>query len=349
MSAAAELAAGGGLLVVGLAGPAPTPAETAVLERLQPFGVILFRRNLAPAAGGRRLAALTAALRRAAPRTLVFTDAEGGRVDRLAGLVGPAPAGERLAAASPRLARRAGLWVGHALRLYGLDADFAPVVDLDRGRRGNALDGRCLGRRPRPVIARARAFLAGLHAAGVGGCLKHFPGLGGAGEDTHLEGSRVELGAAELVRDLVPFGALGAAAGAVMAAHAAYPALDPEALPASLSPAILGPLLRRRLSFRGVVFADDLEMHALDRFGGLPQRAAAALGAGCDALPLCSRLDAAEAVAARLAAPALAARRRAAGERLATYRRRLLARRPAPRWRRATVRRSLAAVTHAAG
>ena len=117
------------------------------------------------------------------------------------------------------------------------------------------------------MIARGRAFLRGLHAAGVGGCLKHFPGLGGAGEDTHFRGSEIELGKRGLERDLEPFRALLPLAGAVLISHAIYPALDASGRPATLAPAIATGLLRRGLRFRGVALSDDLEMKALAHLG----------------------------------------------------------------------------------
>jgi beta-N-acetylhexosaminidase len=323
-----DRASGGGLLVVGIGGPRLEPGERRLLGRLAPYGVILFARNVETAA---QLAGLTADLRRAAPGALLFVDAEGGRVDRLRGVVGPAPSGAALAASPPALAARAGRWIGAALRAFDLDATYAPVVDLDRGATGNALDGRCFGARPRPVIARARAFLRGLHAAGAGGCLKHYPGLGGAAEDTHHRGSTGTLTLEELEDDLAPFAALGEAAGAVMVGHADYPALDPSRRPATLSAEISGRLLRGRLGFGGVAFSDDLEMKALAPWGGMPELAAQSLAAGCDAVLVCSRLEEAPAVADRLSSPPLAAARRRALTRLAGYRDHLAAHRRAAR------------------
>ena len=335
----ATMSDAGGLLVVGVSGLSLTVAERELLAALAPFGVILFARNVETPG---QLAALVAEIRRAAPGTLLFIDAEGGRVDRLRRVVGAAPPAAALAASPPALALRAGRWIGHALRAFDLDVTFAPVVDLDRGLTGNALDGRTLGSRPRAVAARARAFLGGLHGAGAGGCVKHFPGLGGAAEDTHFEGSRVALSRDELERDLAPFRALAATAGAVMLAHAAYPAFDPSSRPASLSAAIAGRLLRDDLGFTGVAFSDDLEMHALDRWGGLPERAEATLAAGCDALLVCSRLAEAPEVAACLASRRLGSRRRQALARLAGYREHLKGlRRGSRRLSLATVRRRL--------
>lgn len=335
----------GELLAVGLPGPELDRGGRRLLETLQPGGVILFARNLRSAP---QLRELVAQVRRAAPEALLYLDAEGGRVDRLREILGPAPAGAGLAARAPRLAERAGRWVGHGLAHFGFDVDLAPVVDLDRGRGDNALDGRYLGTTPRAVAARARAFLQGLHGAGVGGCLKHFPGLGGAGEDTHHRGSVVPLAAAELERDLAPFARIAVVAGAVMVAHAAYPALDPPAgaeppRPATLSPPVLQDLLRRRLGFSGPAFSDDLDMHALDPWGDLPQRAEAAFAAGCDLLFLCQTPEAAPAVAERLARPVLARRRQEAFRRLDAYRRHLAGlRRHRGRFGEETIRRRLA-------
>lgn len=316
------------LLIVGVAGKELAAGEEALLREVRPGGVILFTRNVE---SPEQLSALVLAIRRAAPGALLYSDSEGGRVDRLAGLVGPAPAGAALARAEPELARRAGRAVGESLRLFGFDVDFAPVVDLDRGQAGNAMDARYLGSSPEEVIPRARAFVEGLHAAGAGGCLKHFPGLGPSRGDTHFETGLVEAEAAELEADLEPFARLGELAGSVMVAHAVYPALDPERRPASLSATVARDLLRGRLGFRGVAVSDDLEMQALDPWGDLKERAEAALAAGCDLLPVCHTLEAAPEIAEHLARPELQERVQEARARLTAYRRHLEALgRPAP-------------------
>jgi beta-N-acetylhexosaminidase len=251
-------------------------------------------------------------------------DAEGGRVDRLRDVVGPAPAASFLASKSPSYSLQAGNWVAQSLRLFDLDVDFAPVVDLDRGLESNALDGRYLGKTPKEIIPRAQAFLRGLHSGGAGGCIKHFPGLGGAGEDTHYHMSAVYLPAEELRPDLEPFAALSRLAGAVMVGHALYPAYDSSMRPATLSPVILGGLLRGRLGFDGLAFSDDMEMKALDEWGDLPERCEAAFASGCDVLLLCHTLEALPDIVDRLAHPSLEGRVAEANLRLDTYRQRLL-------------------------
>lgn len=347
-SSPAPLAAAPGpseLLIVGLSGPRLEPATAALLASLRPGGVILFGRNLESV---EQLGELIAEIRRAAPEALLYSDSEGGRVDRLAPFVGPAPAAQALAGAAAEVARDAGRWIGESLRRLGYDVDFAPVVDLDRGMEENALDGRYFGRSAEEVTARGGAFLAGLHAAGIGGCLKHFPGLGPSRGDTHFSAGLVEASARELAEDLAPFAALGEEAGMVMVAHATYPALDPEKRPASLSAPVAGRLLRERLGFTGVAVADDLEMNALEPWGSLADRAEAALVAGCDLFPVCHTLEEVPAVVERLGRTALRARVEESRARLARYRRSLAARAPAgPPPDLATVRTRLAAL-HAA-
>jgi beta-N-acetylhexosaminidase len=121
----------------------------------------------------------------------------------------------------------------------------------------------------------------------VGGCLKHFPGLGRARFDTHRTLPVLPDDPEELAKDLEPFRELHELAGAVMVSHAA----GAGASPASLDAGVATHLLRDVTGFRGVTFSDDLEMGALARFGGLPERSAAALRAGCDLLFVCSRLE----------------------------------------------------------
>jgi beta-N-acetylhexosaminidase len=332
---------GGGALFVGFEGPELRRGERRLLARLAPAGVVLLPRNIVHA---EQLAALVAELRRLCPGAILALDAEGGRVDRLRGVVGPSPAAAVLARCRSQMALRAGRWVGEALRAFDFDLDLAPVVDLDRGAQANALDGRCFGPNPRAVRARAGAFLSGLHRAGMGGCLKHFPGLGGADADTHEGPAWIPLPRRELTRDLAPFVALAPAADAVLLGHALYPRLVADLLPATLSPAIGRELLRGRLKFRGAALSDDLEMAALAAYGDLPELGERSLLAGCDGLLLCRRLEEAPSVAKRLARPRLARRLRQAETRLAALRRALARHRRqagAPR-SKAEIRRRLA-------
>jgi beta-N-acetylhexosaminidase len=271
------------LFAVGIAGPALEPAEREVLATHPPRGVILFRRNIED---GERLMALVDELRALGVRHL-FLDQEGGPVDRLSDVLGAAPSLRRAARAAS--ARRAGAAAGAALATFGFDVDLAPVVDRAvEGAGALVLGERSASANPDEIIRAAGEFLDGLHGAGVGGCLKHFPGLGRAAVDSHRSLPIVPHDAGEEALDLAPFRALMERAKAVMISHAA----GPDGVPASLSRARATVLLRGGLGFGGAAFSDDLEMGALDAFGGMPERCARASEAGCDLLFVCRRIQA---------------------------------------------------------
>jgi beta-N-acetylhexosaminidase len=298
------------LFGVGVEGPTLTPREREILHAHPPFGAILFRRNI-EAAG--QLADLIANLRDLGAR-YVFVDQEGGPVDRLRDLLAPAPSLARAAWAGA--ARKAGELAGEALARLGFDVDLAPVVDRAVPGAGAAVLGeRSASAEPGPVIDAAGGFLAGLHARGIAGCLKHFPGLGRARFDTHQKLPVIESDPHQLALDLAPFDALMGEARAIMVSHAAAE----DGLPASLAPAWATTQLREILGFEGAAFSDDLEMGALDAFGGLPERSVRAALAGCDLLFVCRRLEEYPACVDAVERQVPAGRRAEAAERLETY------------------------------
>jgi beta-N-acetylhexosaminidase len=311
---------GGSVLFLGIEGRALTGDESRLLRRVKPAGIVLVTRNIAEEG---ELRQLIADLRAAVPQAILCLDAEGGRVDRLRSVVAPAPAAAALAHCPPATARRTGRLLGQALRTFDFDLDFAPVVDLDHGITGNALDARTFGTGPRQVTARAKAVVQGLHEGGVGACIKHFPGLGRATADTHLKGAHIRATRAELTRDLTPFTELFPDCESAMVGHAIYPGWGEEEWPASLSPTIATTLLRNRSGFRGALFSDDLEMGALAEFGALPELGVRALAAGCDGLLFCRRIEAAAEIAGALARKAVRPRLEAAARRVARLRRQI--------------------------
>ncbi|HEX4441390.1 MAG TPA: glycoside hydrolase family 3 N-terminal domain-containing protein, partial [Thermoanaerobaculia bacterium] len=240
----------GGLFGVGVGGASLTPSERRILAEDPPFGVILFRRNIEAPDQVRELVASVRAL----GTRLVFVDQEGGPVDRLRDLLGPSPSFARAAAAGQ--ARGAGALAGAALAALGIDVDLAPVVDRAMpGAGASVLGERSPSADAGDVVRAAAEFLDGLHGEGVGGCLKHFPGLGRARLDSHLELPVVPEDRHQEALDLAPFDALMPVARAVMISHAA----DPNGVPATLSYERATVMLRDRLTFEGAAFSDDLE------------------------------------------------------------------------------------------
>ena len=289
-----------GPVMTGIAGSELDRVESEVLRHPGVGGVILFSRNYRCRRQLRVLCDAIHALRQ--PPLLIAVDHEGGRVQRFRDGFSALPAAARygrLHDRDPGLARsiaRAGGWVmAVELRAAGVDFSFAPVLDLGRGASA-AIGDRAFHRDPDVVTTLARAFLAGMRDAEVGGIGKHFPGHGGVAVDSH-HALPVDRRSYEdlLLSDLVPFERLAASELAgVMPAHVVFECLDDR--PAGFSRRWIGDVLRGGLGFEGVVFSDDLDMAAAAVGGDHVDRARAALEAGCDMVLVCNDWPAAVAV-----------------------------------------------------
>src|SRR5918993_3322611 len=197
------------MLVIGVAGTELTAQERDWLQHDACAGVILFSRNFASKA---QVAELSQAIRAAAPRPqLICVDQEGGRVQRFREGYSALPSLEGFgrmyasdAAAALELAQEHAWLMASEIRATGVDLSFAPVVDLGRGNR--AIGDRAFHAEPDVVAAFTRAYVAGMHAAGMGATLKHFPGHGSVLEDTHFDDA-VDPRPLDEIRalDLVPF------------------------------------------------------------------------------------------------------------------------------------------------
>ena len=278
------------MLVIGIAGTELTPQERDWLQHDACAGVILFKRNFASKA---QVAELSAAIREAAPRPqLVCVDQEGGRVQRFQDGYSALPSLDgfgRLYAKDPgaalTLAEEHAWLMASEIRATGVDLSFAPVVDVGHGNL--AIGDRAFSEEPQVVAAFTRAYVRGMHSAGMAATLKHFPGHGTVREDTHFDNAVDDrpLGTIR-AHDLVPFVAgIEAGADAVMLAHVVYPQVAPE--PAGYSPFWINDILRREMGFRGVVFSDDIGMAAAFSAGGIKARVDAHLDAGCDVVLVC--------------------------------------------------------------
>lgn len=250
------------------------------VARLGVGGVFLAASNVGDEA---QVKALVSGLRAQAPRPLVVaTDAESGRVSVLRAVVGGGPSPRRLAAQdSPADVRRFARALGDRLQGLGVDLDLAPVLDLDDAASGGVIGDRSFSGDPDRAAAYGLAFKDGLADAGVGSAVKHFPGQGRSGADTHQRSVRVSTALADVVgRDLVPFQRLiDAGAPVVMLNHLDYAHLDGD-LPASLSPAAYA--LLRSTGFRGVAMTDSLGMGAVNSRWDFPEAAVRAITAGAD-------------------------------------------------------------------
>lgn len=289
-----------GPLMVDVADTALSAEDRDLLCHPLVGGVILFTRNYADPDQVQTLVREIHALR--APPLLVAVDQEGGRVQRFRDgftLLPPAQVYGHIWDRDSKEAARVtelGAWLMAAeLRAVGVDLSFAPVVDLDFGA-SSVIGDRALHKEPEAVAELARAWLLGMRRAGMAACAKHFPGHGFVAGDSHhmlpVDGRPLmEL----RERDLVPYARLlRLDLPSVMMAHVVYDRVD--ALPASLSRRWIGDELRGRMGFQGAIFCDDLSMRGAEKAGAYLDRAVAALGAGCDMLPVCNSRPGVEAI-----------------------------------------------------
>ncbi|HFD80321.1 MAG TPA: beta-N-acetylhexosaminidase [Gammaproteobacteria bacterium] len=294
-----------GPVMVDLQGLELQPEERELLQHPAVGGVILFSRNYE---SPQQLLALSEAihgLRR--PPLLIAVDQEGGRVQRFrddfvrlppAGRFGELYDSDRVRAL--KLAQAAGWLMASEVLSVGVDLSFAPVLDLDLGVSA-VIGDRAFHRRPEVVAELAQAWQRGMHEAGMASVGKHFPGHGGVAPDSHHELPQDDRSLADLeLADLIPFERLVPnGLNGVMVAHVLYPQLDRQ--PAGFSQRWLGGVLRQSLGFQGAVFSDDLSMGGAAWAGDYPQRATAALEAGCDMVLVCNQPERAAEVVESLA------------------------------------------------
>lgn len=270
-----------GATIFGCSGTALTAGERAFYREADPFGFILFARNVDSPDQLRRL---TAGLRDAVGRDApILVDQEGGRVQRLRS---PhwrewLPPLDQVQAAGPLagqvMALRSRLMAAE-LRSVGIDANCAPCADLALPETHPFLKNRCYGSDPVRVAEIARAVADGLLAGGVLPVIKHLPGHGRSTADTHHDLPTVTV-SAETLRDtdFAPFRALNDLPMA-MTAHIVFAAHDPDH-PATQSAEMIR-VIRDEIGFSGLLMTDDLNMQALA--GSLSDRTAASIAAGCD-------------------------------------------------------------------
>jgi beta-N-acetylhexosaminidase len=277
--------------IAGLSGPSLSPAERAFFARTQPWGFILFRRNIENRA---QVAALTAALRDAVGRHApILIDQEGGRVQRMRPPEWPAyPAGRWFGQVNDPLKRTALVRLGarlmaHDLREVGVDVDCLPVLDVPVAGAHDVIGDRAYAHDPDEVARLGRAACEGMLAGAVLPVIKHMPGHGRATADSHLALPRVGAGRDALEgHDFRPFRHL-ADMPLAMTAHVVFEALDTRN-PATTSKTVFREVIRGHIGYDGLVMTDDLSMKALS--GDFGQRARRAYAAGCDMILHCSGL-----------------------------------------------------------
>lgn len=273
--------------IFGCDGPALTGAERVFFAKANPFGFILFDRNLETRD---QILALTQDLRDAVGCNVpIFIDQEGGRVQRLRVPLAtnwPPPLDHvaQLGAHAQEGMRLRSRLIAHELRTLGIDANCAPLLDIARPNTHPILRNRCYGTQVAEVVRIGRAVVDGQEQGGVFSVIKHMPGHGLAQIDSHFDVPRIEATAEVL--DSMDFAAFRPFADLPMGmtAHLLYAALG-ETAPATTSPSMIG-RIRNEIGFGGLLMTDDIGMQALS--GSVPERSAAAIAAGCDVILHCN-------------------------------------------------------------
>lgn len=272
--------------ILGISGTAFTTDERKLFSDVRPWGLILFARNIEHP---EQVRALTEEFRYIVGRknAPVLIDQEGGRVQRLKPPHWPAYPAAAVFAEIYRCDQRKGIeavslgarLIAHDLASLGINVDCLPVADVLHPEGHDIIGDRAYGSDPEQIALLARAAAEGLMRGGVLPVLKHIPGHGRAKADSHetlpvvdtsralLE--RVDFEAFRLLHHL-PIG---------MTAHVVYSAIDRER-PATISPKVIGDVVRDYIGFDGLLITDDLSMKALS--GSFRERAEAAIAAGCD-------------------------------------------------------------------
>jgi beta-N-acetylhexosaminidase len=295
----------GQLLYIGLPGTEFDADTRALVEDIQPGGVIIFGRNVVAPEQLRSLLDSVRETVRVEP--LLGIDQEGGLVDRLRKICTPMPSARTIRQHGDLAAARSlGKITGEALRLLGFNMNFAPVLSImtdDRDLLSNGLYSRSYGRSPGEVLGYTMVYLRGLQGQGCLGCAKHFPGIGAGEVDSHEEMPIINLDHDALIaQDLAPYIELfqreDNIVHAVMVSHGGFPKVDlrhgtagGRLIPASINPQIVTKLLREELGYTGLVVTDDLEMGAIARHYEIEETVRLAIEAGEDMLLICARPD----------------------------------------------------------
>jgi beta-N-acetylhexosaminidase len=277
--------------ITGVSSASLTGEERAFLREAEPFGLIVFKRNVETPD---QLTALVASFRDAVGREApVLVDQEGGRVQRLGPPHWPRyPAGAQYGrlwehdhASGVEAARMGARLIANDLAVLGIDVNCLPLADVPTVAADPVIGDRAYGESAEKVAAIAGAIAAGLMEGGVLPVLKHLPGHGRATADSHHHLPTVTADRATL--DAVDFAAFRPLAGLPlgMTAHVVFSAFDPVA-PATTSVTMVQEVIRDSIGFAGLLMSDDISMRALS--GSLAERSRAAIAAGCDVVLHCN-------------------------------------------------------------
>ena len=276
-----------GKLMTDIEGASLTPQDKELISSKHVGGIILFSKNFESQS---QIRSLCAEIRSVKKNIIIAVDQEGGRVQRFKNEFSTLPSMQELGDYALKnnnleICHEVGWLMASELAASAIDISFAPVLDVDRDT-SSIIGNRAFSNDPDLLIQLARKFINGMNEAGMQATGKHFPGHGGIFEDSHLL-EPVDSRSFEklLENDLQPFIELKDSLAAVMTAHIAFPKIDSDCV--SYSNIWIKEILRKKLTFDGVVFSDDLSMKGAGN-GSMGEKALKSIEAGCDVVLVCN-------------------------------------------------------------
>lgn len=287
----------GQMLLIGFPGPEVDQKVLEEVKRGKVGSIIIFEKNIPAKNSFVGLKKITWTYQNAAPIPLfICIDQEGGRVNRLKDKYGfprsitAAAMGKARSLDSVRFYSEA---TAATLAGLGINVNFAPVVDLASNPNNPIIAkyGRAFSANEDSVTLLAKEFIKGHRKYNVLTSLKHFPGHGSSKDDTHLGIADVTNTWDE--RELKPYRDLinSGHADAVMTSHIVNKKLDADGNPGTLSEDILTGILRKKLRFDGLVFTDDMQMHAITKHYGLEDAIRLSINAGVDIMTFSNNIS----------------------------------------------------------
>lgn len=274
----------GQMILTGISGTTMDTNTKKLISQFHVGGIIFYKNNLeAPAQTVQLMNQLKTGNSSSLP-LLLGIDQEGGRVTRLPGGLVNFPPNEQIGKVNnPEFSYKVGTLLGHELKEFGLNLDFAPVLDINSNPNNPVIGDRSFGNNSEIVSELGIQTMKGIQSQNVIPTVKHFPGHGDTSVDSHLELPIVNKSLEELKKlELIPFQrAIDHGADVVMVAHILLPQLD-KTNPASMSKAVMTDILRKQLSFTGVIITDDMTMGAITDHFDIGKAAVESVKAGSD-------------------------------------------------------------------
>ena len=277
-------------LMVDIEGPSLSSDDIELIKSPYVGGLILFDRNFIDKD---QLIDLCFEIKSKKPEIIIAVDQEGGRVQRLKKGFSLIPPMQKLGdlvlherELGLDLCKETGWLVASELIACGVDLTFSPVLDLDQNS-SSVIGDRAFSDQIDVVIDCARAFIFGMHEAGMASVGKHFPGHGSISEDSHVEKPIDKRILNEIEnRDLIPFKELINDLDGIMTAHILFPEVDKNVT--TFSKIWLSEILKEKMNFKGMIFSDDLNMEGANEGKSFYLKAEKAINAGCEMILVCN-------------------------------------------------------------